>query len=136
MIMLNDYWSKVHGKDINELIELPSGRVSKLEVEFLNYTENERCNVKIAELDNRLIGFMIYNYVFNSVLICRAIYFETKYRKRGLLRGLTMSVGKVTRVLSQTYMNNQPEEIKRETKRRVKINSYDGIDVWENILRS
>ena len=134
-VLFHDYWLEVHDEDLNRLIHLESGPMNELKAQLLVYLELDRCKIRLAKLGQKIVGFMIYHYLFDSILIVRGIYFMPEYRKRTWLRKLTLSVGTVKRVLSQTYTDRPPKEINGQKKNRKLIHKTDRFEVWENIVR-
>lgn len=139
-IEFHAYWKEVHDEDLNKIVnvDLPNGSrgsVNLLDLEMKYYLETERCKFRIAEHNGKIVGFMIYNLVFDAVLICRAVYFTPEFRKAKLLRSIMLGVGPVRKIYSQTHTQKQPKEIQGEKKTRKKIYSNGKFDLWENTIR-
>ena len=139
LICFSQYWAEAHREDRDKYVTIKKAdgtedRIYDLEGLLYWFLYEEHCKLRIAEHDNKVIGFMLYYYFFDSVLICRGIWFRPEYRKKMLLRGLTHSVGNVSLGISQTYSKHQPKEIQNEKTRRKKIYSNGEFDVWLNDL--
>jgi len=139
LFALNDYWFEVHREDKNRYFTYKQAdgtetECSELEALLYWYLLEEHCKLRLAICGKKVIGFMLYYYFFDSVLVVRGIWFRPSYRKRMLLRGLTYSVGNVSCVISQTYSKNQPKDLKDEKKRRKRIYQNGEFDVWLNDL--
>jgi len=137
---LGEFWKEAHNEDKDKYVTLKrsdgtSYQIYDLEGLLYWFLHEEHCKLKIAEHDNKVIGFMIYYYFFESVLIVRGIWFRPEHRKKGFLRGLTHSVGHIACVLSQTYTGNSPKEIRNEKTRRKLLHRNDEFEVWFNDLR-
>ena len=136
-ILLREYWLELFGDDIDEFIWLGEDRpyrINRIEAELLKWTLEDKASVRVAEVNDKLIGFMVYHYFFESCLIVRGIYFAPEFRKRSLLARMIFSVGHVSRVLSQTLSKHGPKEIIGEKKNRHMIYQNDEFMVWENVV--
>lgn len=139
--MFNDYWLDVFREDIDRIIEIKTEQgelltMNELKAQFDKYMLVDRCDLRVAEYKGKLIGFMFYHYIFESILIVRGIYFVKEFRKSFLMRSITMSVGHIVRGFSQTFKGvNQPEELKGEKPNRKLIHNTKDMMVWENIVR-
>jgi hypothetical protein len=137
---LNEFWKEAHREDKDRFITLKRDDGTEYEIYDLEgllywFLHEEKCKLKIAEHDRKVIGFMLYYHFFDSVLIVRGIWFRPEHRKKFLLRGLTLSVGNVACVISQTYTGHPPSEIQNEKIRRKKLHSNGEFDVWLNDIR-
>jgi len=108
-------------------------QTNELQTKLYSYL-NEGAKIRLAYQDQMLIGFLIYHWIFDCVLIVRAIYLKPEYRNKTILRRLILSVGKVRRVISQTYKEKEPLDIRGEKKNRILIGTFEGMNVWENIV--
>jgi len=138
--MYKDYYQDVYHKDIDRIIEIENEKgekftMNELDASINSYTMVEKCKIKVAQLGEKLIGFMIYQYAFDSILLCRGIYFIPEYRKNFLLRRLIFSVGNVCRVFSTTHISGGPVEIQGEKPNRKLLHKTKDMIVWENIIR-
>lgn len=138
-IHLANYWRELFGEDLDKFHYLGQNtdrpyRINGVEGQTLAWTLNDGAKIRIAEKDDKIIGFMVYHYLIDSILLVRGIYFVPEYRSRGLLARMIFSVGHVSRVFSQTLSKHEPQEIQGEKKNRVLVREHDGVKVWENIV--
>lgn len=140
-IILHKYWQELFDEDIDKFIWLGQDRgepyrINKVEVQLLRWLLEDKAKIMVAELEDKIIGFMVYHYFFDSCLIVRGIYLLPKYRNAGLLARLIFSVGNVRRVLSQTLSKHEPKEIQGIKKNRHLVYENDEFKVWENVVKS
>jgi len=132
------FWRENEGREPKDLMEYegPNGPTVGNEMQLKMYSYlNEGAKVKLAYRKQKLIGFMIYHWIFNSVLIARAMYIEPDFRHGAIPRRLIFSVGKVKRMFSQTYKDKGSVEIQGKKVRRNLISDDGEIQVWENVSR-
>ena len=133
-ILLEKYWAELFEEDLDKFIWLGGDRpyrINTVEVQILRWLVEDKALVKIAEVDDKIIGFMVYHYFFDSCVVVRGIYFNQEYRLRGLMSRIILSVGHVSRVISQTLSKHDPKEIKGIKKNRALIHESDDFKVWE-----
>jgi len=134
-----DYWREVHGEELEtvKVFETEDGDIitNGVEAQIYKYLYEDRAKIKIAVKGERMIGFMVYHYIFDSILICHGIYLRPEFRKANRMISLICSPGNPKRVFSQTYKGEmQPMEIRGEKKNRKLLHERENVLVWENIL--
>jgi hypothetical protein len=138
-ILLRDYFKDLKGEDLDKFIWLghENGkpyRMNEVEAQLNKWLLHDRAKVQVAELEDKIIGFMVYHYFFDSILVVRGIYFIPEYKNRGLLARMIFSIGHVSRVLSQTLTEHEPKEIQGEKKNRLLVYEDETYRVWENVI--
>lgn len=124
VIMLYDFMKVVHDRDGLKLLE---NKYSAIDCEIAKY-EDEKCLVWLAQDGDRLVGFVIFNLIYDCIVAVRAAYFSPEYRHNGLLnrfyeRGLEKGFKKF---YYQTYKTRKPF-----VANDILISENDELITWE-----
>lgn len=101
-------------------------KVNGLEAKLCQFL-SEGMKIKMAMINGRQVGFLIYKLVFDCIMVVRGAYFDEPIRKMGLLREITMASGpNVKRVISQSYNFNSEDVMNK----REKVFSDEILTTW------
>ena len=131
-IMIDKFFLEAHNEDINVYREVQGGLYSGIECQMVLW-DQEKCSYQIAQKGNKPVGFMVYNLIYECILIVRAIYFEPEYRLKSHLRRMILGVGDVKHIYSMTYAEHEPKEIRgQKPKRHLIHTTKDNLNIWFN----
>lgn len=120
--ILWEFWLMVNRSDLSAMITVPVGPLDEInlpaiEAELYSYFY-QGCFVRCAWEENRCVGILIGNLLFQNILAIRALYTDNLYRDKGVGKGLIDSLSSGLKyILFQTHKNNPPQEL------FVKVNS-------------
>ena len=132
-IMLNDFYKEVHEESWDKIYNLDGTRAYGVEGKLMYFLE-DGCKCRVAENEEgRLIGFLIYNLIYDTIAVVRGIYFVPDYRKSTRLYGIFKQLFRdgVIKVYSQTYANREPLDLRGEKRRRKLIATKEDMNIWE-----
>ena len=120
------FWEECSGFDGN--FELP-GYGPWVDGKLLGYAQ-DNCKIDLLWKESTPIGFVIYNKIFNCVVVGRAIYIEKKYRGIAMLRKLIAACEPFTRCIAQEF-KSRPVAGFIKAKNRTKIYEDEDMIVFE-----
>lgn len=130
-----EFWFKVQDNDLSDPVKyvLDGEEVWIPEIEGEFYAcMNEGAKVKLAYLGSEIIGFMLYHYAYNCVLLIRHMYVIPEHENAGIAKKLVDAVGDVKKLIFQTRRNSPPERMLELTKEFRSVISEDPvITTWE-----
>lgn len=127
-----EFWIKVQREDQSLPVRYNlfgfTYEVPEIEATLYRFVYKENCRIKVAYQDDVVVGFMLYNLVFDSILVIRHMYTMVS----GLGKWLVECVDNVKKVIFQTRKENPPERCLQLTEKfRKKITETDKIITWE-----
>ena len=130
--LIRDYWLKVNGEDLWHPIRVEGKSIYAAEAKLYQW-KAERCNIQLALDNDAIVGFLLYHYAYNCVLLVEGIYVLPEYEKRGIGKKLIASIGKpIHLVLFQTHMKkNPPERFLSVLKGAKEIARKGDLQTWE-----
>lgn len=107
-----EYWFVVNQEDHSEWtdLELAPGIVApyqKVEIDIIGQL-HKGVKIRMAFHEDRAVGFMMYNDLWDCVLIVHAMYVYPETQLRGVGKGLIWSMGDIKKVLFRTRKKNPP----------------------------
>ena len=135
--LLDQMLIEVHQDDMNRIFEGNGLKINGIEGKLCTYLE-DGCSIQIAESKGRMVGFLIYHLIFDTIMVCRGIYFAPEYRKKSGMYGIMRKFVRngVKKIYSQTFEEHEPAELQGErggnriVKRKL-LDCKDGMNVWE-----
>lgn len=135
--MLDEMLLEVHQDDLNQYYEANGLKINGIEGKLCTYLD-DGCKIEVAESKGRMVGFLIYHLIFDTIMICRGIYFVPEHRKTACMYGIMRKFVKngLKKIYSQTFEEHEPLELQGErggnriVKRKL-LSNKGGMNIWE-----
>jgi len=106
-------WLAVHGQDRSNPTHITIAgeayNVPEIEALLYWYLHDERSSIRLCLEKNEIIGFVIYNKVFDGTFSIRLIYIRPDLQAKKVARDLVSSIPNVKAILFQTKKEIEPK---------------------------
>lgn len=135
-LIMSEFYFFVNEEDVygkKSSFELEGGKIECYDVEARVYAYlHQGCKIKLVwdSLTKTLLGFLVYQPLFEGMVACRIGYLAPELQGCGLMQKVVNSLG-AKHVLFQTRKKNPPQKILEVTKSfRQKIHEDDHFNTW------
>ena len=132
-----EYWLKVNGEDLSDLIVSETLGVEMPRVEYVlsYYLDQLRCSAElVTSKSGEVVGFVMYRIACDHVLEIRHMYVSPKCSGLGLGKGLVDAIRAqypIKIVLFQTHKGRPPNRLLEFTeKRRRLVGETEHLFTW------
>lgn len=126
---MEKYYLEAHGEDGNVFINHNGYKFNRLDCELQKWND-DKADIIVAELDNKLIGFLVSVSPYKEIFWIRATYTEKEYRKLGLHYLMAEKYYKNGAKVWFYQTNKCVSEKMIETSKRRKLSDNDGVCMW------
>lgn len=129
--LFRNYCVELYGKRSLEVVELNGQQLAKWQIR-LQRLMTDGVLIRICVDHEKIVGFLLYQCPFESVLAVRGIWISKDHRYSGIARRLMRSTGKaINLVIFQTLKNSDSRKnVVTETKRRLKVSEDNATYTW------
>ena len=127
------YWQVINPDFVDSVIDVGEGlKLERREAILLQYW-TAGFDAQVVRKDNEIVGFLIYQVVFDAVLLVKGLFVEPVHLGRGLAKGLIDSLNRpIRRVIFQTQKEFPPERLLGLVSGRTeKLGGDCDMETWE-----